>query len=479
MLTQRIRLQAGLVLALDLSLVAAAFLLAYAIRSGLFPQVLPGLFPQPLYPLSSHLPLLPVALLTWMVPLLATGRYRSHRTADLKTEGAAILRVAAAATLLLVFAVFVLRLDQVLLQDRVSRTWMLLFSGLSFVLLLAEKIALRLLARDLRKHGLNQRAVLIAGAPEAVRQLAQSIEDHTGWGLRIVGLIHTDGSGSAPGGQPVWGGVDDILRVVSEHVVDDVFFAVTPNELPALQTIFEALQEQGIQTRIALDLLPPAHSKVQLDSLAGRPVVTLSPAPSSLPLLLFKRLYDVCIGVVLLTISLPVILVLAILIRITSSGSVLYRQTRCGLNGRRFTMYKLRTMVTDADARRAELKHLNTMSGPAFKMDHDPRITPLGHYLRRFSLDELPQFWNVVRGDMSLVGPRPLEEKEPYTRRQRRRLSMKPGITCLWQVSGRSDLDFDRWMELDLEYIDTWSPTLDFKIMLKTVPAVLSRRGAS
>ena len=479
MLKQRIRLQAALVLALDLSLVAAAFLLAFAIRSELFPRVLPDLFPRPLYPLSDHLPLLPVALLAWMAPLVAAGRYRSHRTANLRTEGTAILKVAAAATLLMVFAVFVLQLDQLLLEDRVSRTWVLLFSGLSSVLLPAETITLRLLARNLRQKGLNQRAVLIAGTPEAARQLARSIEDHAYWGLRIVGLIHTDGSRSAQGAQPVRGGVDDILRVVSEHVVDDVFFAVTPNELPALRAIFEALQEQGIRTRIALDLLPPAHSRVQLDSLAGRPLLTLSPAPSSLPLLLFKRFYDICIGVVLLTISLPAILVLALLIKVTSSGSVLYRQTRCGLNGRCFTMYKLRTMVADADARLAELKHLNTMSGPAFKMDGDPRITPLGHYLRRFSLDELPQFWNVVRGDMSLVGPRPLEEKEPYTRRQRRRLSMKPGITCLWQVSGRSDLDFDRWMELDLEYIDTWSPTLDFRIMLKTIPAVLSRRGAS
>ena len=206
-------------------------------------------------------------------------------------------------------------------------------------------------------------------------------------------------------------------------------------------------------------------------------MVTLSPAPSNVLLLLFKRAYDFGLGAVLLVVSLPVMLVLALLIKATSSGSVLYRQTRCGLNGRRFTMYKLRTMVADADRRRRELEHLNTMGGPAFKVRSDPRITPLGHYLRKFSLDELPQFWNVVRGEMSLVGPRPLEEKEPYTPRQRRRLSMKPGITCLWQISGRNDLDFDRWMELDLEYIDTWSPRLDFVILLKTIPAVLSRRG--
>lgn len=483
MLKQHVRLQTALILSLDLALVAAAFFLAYGIRSVLLPQALPGLFPQPLYPLSDHLPLLPVALLAWMVPLVVTRRYRSHRTAELKTEATAILKAAIAATALLLIAVFVVRLDLLLLEDRFSRTWLLLFSSLAFLLLLAEKIALRLLSRDLRRHGLNQRTVLIAGAPQAVEQLAGSIEDHPHWGLRIVGLVHTgdrDGDRDAEdSSRPVLGGMDDILRIVSEHVVDDVFFTVTPHDLPALGDVIDGLQEQGIRTRIALDLLPPSHSTVDLEYLDGRPVVTLSPAPSNFLLLLFKRAYDFCLAVVLLLVSLPVMLVLALLIKATSSGSVLYRQTRCGLNGRRFTMYKLRTMVADADRRRRELEHLNTMGGPAFKLRSDPRITPVGHYLRKFSLDELPQFWNVVRGDMSLVGPRPLEEKEPYTPRQRRRLSMKPGITCLWQISGRNDLDFDRWMELDLEYIDTWSPRLDFVILLKTIPAVLSRRGAS
>lgn len=479
MLKQRVRLQTALILALDLSLVAAAFFLAYWIRSGLFPLVLPGLYPQPLYPLSDHLPLLPLALVTWGAPLVFTRRYRSHRTADLKTEGTAILKVAAIATLLTLFAVFVLRLDQLLIQDSLSRTWLLLFTGLAFLLLLADKIALRLVSRDMRRHGLNQRTVLIAGAPEAAAQLAESIEDHPHWGLRIIGMVHTGGSRPKEATGNVLGSMDDVLRIVSEHVVDDVFFTVTPHELPALKDIIDGLQEQGIRTRIALDLLPPAHTKVDLEYLDGRPVVTLSPAPSNFLLLLFKRAYDFSIGAALLVISLPVMLILAMLIKATSSGSVLYRQTRCGLNGRRFTMYKLRTMVADADQRKRELEHLNTMDGPAFKVRSDPRITPLGHYLRKFSLDELPQFWNVVRGDMSLVGPRPLEEKEPYTRRQRRRLSMKPGITCLWQISGRNDLDFNRWMELDLEYIDTWSPRLDFVILLKTIPAVLSRRGAS
>ncbi len=172
---------------------------------------------------------------------------------------------------------------------------------------------------------------------------------------------------------------------------------------------------------------------------------------------------------------------IALLIKITAGGQVLYRQTRCGLNGRRFTLYKFRTMIEGAEERQRELLHLNEMDGPVFKLKQDPRVTWIGRFLRRFSLDELPQLWNVLRGDMSLVGPRPPipDEVARYQRWQRRRLSMKPGLTCLWQISGRNQIDFDRWMKLDLEYIDSWSPWLDVKILLKTVPAVLSGRGAS
>ena len=183
----------------------------------------------------------------------------------------------------------------------------------------------------------------------------------------------------------------------------------------------------------------------------------------------------------MMTLALPVIAVVVLLIKLTEGGQVLYTQTRCGLNGRRFKLYKFRTMVEGAEDRKQDLLHLNEMSGPVFKLSSDPRVTNLGRFLRRFSLDELPQLWNVLRGDMSLVGPRPPipAEVANYQRWQRRRLSMKPGLTCLWQISGRNQLDFDHWMQLDLEYIDHWSPWLDLKILAKTVPAVLSGRGAS
>ena len=197
--------------------------------------------------------------------------------------------------------------------------------------------------------------------------------------------------------------------------------------------------------------------------------------------LAWKRTTDLVLSLVLLGLALPVILLVTIAIKLSAGGAVLFRQRRCGLNGRVFTLYKFRTMCADAEGRRDEVAHLNEMGGPVFKSRYDPRVTRIGRVLRKFSLDELPQLWNVLRGDMSLVGPRPPipEEVAQYQRWQRRRLSMKPGLTCLWQISGRNEVDFDRWMQLDLEYIDSWSPMLDLKILLKTIPAVLSGRGAS
>jgi exopolysaccharide biosynthesis polyprenyl glycosylphosphotransferase len=230
-----------------------------------------------------------------------------------------------------------------------------------------------------------------------------------------------------------------------------------------------------------MNIFPHTRAAVQLEELDGMPILTYSTTPTNVLQLFAKRAIDVTVSVSLLVIALPVILAIAAAIKLSSSGAVLFRQTRCGLNGRVFTLYKFRTMVEDAEHRRRDLQHLNEMDGPVFKLRRDPRVTVVGRWLRRFSLDELPQLWNVLRGDMSLVGPRPPipEEVAQYQRWQRRRLSMKPGLTCLWQISGRNEVDFDRWMQLDLEYIDSWSPMLDFKILLKTIPAVLSGRGAS
>jgi exopolysaccharide biosynthesis polyprenyl glycosylphosphotransferase len=240
-------------------------------------------------------------------------------------------------------------------------------------------------------------------------------------------------------------------------------------------------EELGIRTRVAMNFFQNRVARIEIEELEGVPLLTFTTTPSDETQLALKRLLDVAVSVLTLTLAAPVILIAALAIKLSSPGSVLFKQQRVGLNGRIFMLYKFRTMIEDAHERRGEIAHLNEMSGPVFKAKSDPRITPIGRILRKFSLDELPQLWNVLKGDMSLVGPRPPipEEVASYHRWHRRRLSMKPGLTCLWQISGRNNIDFDAWMQLDLQYIDNWSPSLDLKILLRTIPAVLTGRGAS
>ncbi len=512
MLKERARLLNVSVFSLDLALVAAAFVAAHWLRSAVLPAVAHGSFPGELYALRFYLPLLPVALSVWGLLLLRFRRYRSHRTTPLLREAWEVVQVSGAAIVTFTLLLYVLRLDERMLpQDRVSRAWLLLFAGLSCIFLLAEKVLLRLVARYVRSRGLNYRTMLLVGTGPSAQALARSIAEHAWWGFRLIGCVEVPGrepaagagaagaggaatarpvlagsmrqSGSRRqlGGVPVLGRVQDVPRILQELVVDDVVFAVGAGEIEGLDALYLALHEQGIRTFFALDFFPQTQAKAQITEIDGIPLLTYANAPTNPLLLACKRTLDVALSSLILLLAAPIVVVVAIAVRLTSGGSVLFRQTRCGLNGRRFTLYKFRTMIADAEERLAEMQHLNEMDGPVFKMRDDPRVTRVGRILRKFSLDELPQLWNVLRGDMSLVGPRPPipDEVAHYERWQRRRLSMKPGLTCLWQVNGRNELDFGSWMELDLQYIDSWSLGLDFKILLKTIPVVLSGRGAS
>jgi exopolysaccharide biosynthesis polyprenyl glycosylphosphotransferase len=212
----------------------------------------------------------------------------------------------------------------------------------------------------------------------------------------------------------------------------------------------------------------------------GMPFLAFSTVPTDSLALLVKRVFDLVFSVATLLFLSPLLLVISVAVKLESPGPVLFRQRRVGLNGREFVLLKFRSMRADAEAEQAALSHRNEMNGPVFKLSDDPRVTRVGRILRKASLDELPQFWNVLRGEMSVVGPRPPipAEVKRYERRERRRLSMKPGITCVWQVSGRNEIDFDRWVQLDLAYIDNWSFWRDMKIVLKTIPAVIWGRGA-
>ncbi len=485
MLKERARILHTFVFLLDLGLVTAAFVAAYWLRSWVLPMIAPELFPNELYPLADYLLFLPVALMLWGLLLYTSGRYRSHRTMPILEEAWAIIRICVWGVVLFSLVLYALRLDEELLdQDQASRVWIVLFGVLSCLFLLFEKLALRVTSRYVRTKGFNYRTVLIVGTNPTALEIARSIESHRYWGLKLLGFVINEKAppSKLPAGAEVLGSVPDLIRIVETQPVDDVIFSVSRQDLDRLENVFLSLQERGVNTRFALNFFPHTRETPQLEDLDGIPMLAFSSTPTNHLLLLVKRAIDVSVSGLLLLLGMPVVGLVALAIKATSGGRVLFTQTRCGLNGRRFTLYKFRTMIEGAEARRQELLHLNEMDGPAFKLSNDPRINgKVAQFLRKFSLDELPQLWNVLRGDMSLVGPRPPipEEVAQYQPWQRRRLSMKPGLTCLWQISGRNQIDFERWIRLDLEYIDSWSPLLDIKILFKTIPVVLSGRGAS
>ena len=476
MLKERAKVVAYWVWTTDLVLTTVAFFLAWWLRSHVAPQLAPALFPTELYPLSRYLGLLPLVLAIWTLLLVTREAYTSRRTVALASEIWQVVQVVGAGTLTLAAAGWMLRLDFV------SRPFLILFGTLDLLFLIAGKLVLRLAARRVRRRGFNYRTFLIVGINPRAEEVAQIIAEHPHWGLKLVGFVAPNGEHTEEvAGAPVLGSADDLPKILQDEVVDEVIFVLSRRQLEEFEESFLLCSELGIRARVAL-YFPHMKARVVLEELEGIPLLTFTNTPGAPFPMFVKRLGDLTASTLGIVLTAPLVPLIAAAIKIGSRGPVLYSQIRCGLNGRRFRLLKFRTMYEGADQRLDEVAHLNEVDGPAFKVRLDPRVTPVGRVLRRLSLDELPQLYNVFRGDMSLVGPRPPipGEVERYERWQRRRLSMKPGITGLWQVSGRSGLDdFNRWIALDLAYIDQWSLWLDLKILLKTIPAVISARGAS
>jgi len=335
--------------------------------------------------------------------------------------------------------------------------------------------------RFARRRGRNYRRVLIIGSGPRAHDAWREIERHPEWGLRVLGFADERDSAVEPAldGQTVFK-LSELPALFRDQVVDEVLVACPRSLLPMLNPVIELSASVGVPLTLVSDLfgdfLPPPQSA----RFGDLPALSFAVVHHSQAMLAVKRGIDLVVASALLLVAAPVIGVAGLLIKATSPGPVLFRQIRCGLYGRRFHVLKLRTMHEDAEERRQELQHLNEMSGPVFKIRNDPRVTGVGRYLRRWSLDELPQLWNVIRGDMSLVGPRPPIpiEVAQYETSQRRRLSMRPGLTCLWQVGGRNEIGFEDWVKLDLQYIDTWSLALDLRILARTVPTVFLGTGA-
>jgi exopolysaccharide biosynthesis polyprenyl glycosylphosphotransferase len=300
-------------------------------------------------------------------------------------------------------------------------------------------------------------------------------------GLRVIGYLGDAPPTSAERGAsaPWFGPISELPRVLRDHVVDEVAVCVHPDDWAQAEELAQLAREEGKLIRVPLTVPQLRNSERFLEDLDGTAVLSYANGPDELTSHALKRVFDIVVGAGLLLLVTPLLLPIMLAMRVRQGPGIVFRQRRVGMHGRMFTLYKLRTMTPDAEDRYPELADRSDTHGPAFKLVDDPRVTRMGRWLRRYSIDELPQLWNVLRGEMSIVGPRPapLREVEAYDVWHRRRLSMKPGITGLWQITSRLDEDFDRRAELDMAYIEHWSLRLDLAIVFRTIPAVLRRPG--
>ena len=477
MFDRRSKLLGRITLLEDLAVTALAFVVAYYLRDLLAgAELFPGHLHQ-IYPFGYYIPLMLVFLLVWAV----VGYFsRFYRDLEMSNPIQLVLKLLNQLAIVLVFIYAGLYL---LRRGDISRTYVMMVGMVDFILLVAGRYVSYSGIAWMRQRLGRFHYFLIIGCGSRAHEMATLIEESRSMGLRLVGFVNPTSESSKLSdrfGRYEVIPLSAVEQVLEDRVVDEVVFAVSMQELARLEPLMSHCANVGVKTRVQLEFLPSPYSRIYLENFRDVPLLSLSTAPESELLLFLKRTVDVVVAALSLVLLVPVLISIAVAIRITSPGDVLFRQTRCGLGGRRFTLYKFRSMLNNAEQLRAELHQLNELDGPAFKISDDPRITPVGRLLRRFSLDELPQLWNILRGDMSFVGPRPAipDEVGMYEPWQRRRLRMRPGLTCMWVLEGRSDVDFQRWIQLDLAYIDNWSLWLDCKIFLRTIPIVISGKGA-
>ncbi|MBM4015048.1 MAG: sugar transferase [Planctomycetes bacterium] len=431
----------------------------------------------------THLILASAGILLLATSHAALGIYRSNRLHGFLTDFRRIVLAHGITLLALLSIAAGLRLG------RTNRLQLGLFVSVNATAMLCLQLCIRGLAASARRRGYNFRHLLVmARNRAAVEEVVREVAAHDWWGLRINGIVVPPLPEEALGAlrQAVPPGVQlvalaDGERFLDKNPVDEFWIQAMPNDASPEWQLAQAAATRGISVRSLLpqDLLTGAHWSVE--RVGGLTTLTAARVPIDEFALALKRPIDLVVAMLALLLLAPVMAVAALAVVLTGGFPVLFRQQRVGLNGRAFTLLKLRTMHRDAEVKLAELRSRNEMEGPVFKLKNDPRITAVGRWLRRLSIDELPQLWNVIRGEMSLVGPRPPlpSEVDLYVPSQRRRLSVRPGITGLWQVKGRNEIaNFERWVALDLEYIDRWSLWLDLEILLRTIPAVLFAKGA-
>jgi exopolysaccharide biosynthesis polyprenyl glycosylphosphotransferase len=420
-------------------------------------------------------------VLTWHLIFSFSGLYASRRLSDRRKELFDVTKATFLGTLVVLIGATVFRIELV------TPLFLIVFSLVSTSSAVSSRLILRAGLAYVRRQGRNLRNVVIVGTNARALEFAQRLACHPESGYRVIGFVDRDWDGIEKfrsKGHAVASDFCTFPEFLRSREVDEVVMALPIRSLHEEGSRIAALcEEQGIPLRLLTNIfnLKTAHSSAEEDP-QGDPVITQYMGSLEGWPVFIKRIFDIMISSLLIVWLCPILLVVAILIKLTSPGPVLFVQKRLGLNKRRFDVYKFRTMGADAEARMREIEHLNEVSGPVFKIKNDPRLTPIGRLLRKTSIDELPQVFNVLRGEMSLVGPRPLPLRDYegfHEDWQRRRFSVKPGITCLWQIRGRSSIPFEQWMELDLQYIDKWSLWLDLEILMRTIPAVLRGSGAA
>jgi len=418
-------------------------------------------------------------LLAWHGIFSLCGQYQSQRLARWRSVIANATRATTFASLFLGVAAMVFRITMITPQ------FLLLFWICASSLVAGSRVLIRGGLELVRVRGRNLRYILILGTNHRAIEFARRLDATPEWGYRVLGFVDREWNegASLEKPHPMCCSLDELSDYLRRNVVDEV-----ANYLP-LRSFYEhssrvavLCEQHGILMRFDPEIFDLKIARARAEEIDGRTQITAYPTQREGWPVVLKRILDVALSFVLLLAVAPVLVVVALMIKLTSRGPILFLQERIGRNKRRFFIYKFRTMVPNAEKLQPELERLNEAAGPVFKIKNDPRMTPLGRLLRRARIDELPQLFNVLRGDMSLVGPRPLplRDYEGFDQDwQRRRFSVRPGITCLWQVNGRSNIGFDHWMKLDLQYLDEWSIWLDMKILAQTIPAVVKGSGAA
>lgn len=417
------------------------------------------------------------ACISWFIGTSLQNLYDSNRFVPLHIQAIAIAK--SSITSFIIFLAYI-ALAKVNIP---SRVWILIFTIVNFFLILSEHFLISLLTSIIRTRGKNNRNVVIVGSEDEIKHLMQTFEQNPAWGVTIKGIIYFNKHNKAHNytHNKTNRIAKDLKELINKKAIDFVFFAIPPRTYHRAIPYISYCVERGLPVKVTASLLNNFEFvKPEVDKIGNFHLFSFDTVETNPSKMLIKEIMDKIIALSMLLISSPLLIFIALAIKLDSPGPIFFKQRRVGKNSRYFNMYKFRSMVTNAEKLKSSLAKQNEMSGPAFKITNDPRITRLGRFIRKTSIDELPQLLNVLKGEMSLVGPRPPlpSEVKQYSNWQRRRLSVKPGITCTWQVSGRNNINFDQWMKMDLDYIDKWSITADAKLLAKTLPAVIMQKGA-